>query len=79
MCVRSWIRSHITKVSSARRWSSRSLAASAGSSSLVISDAARSTRRNRAASRSAKIAPQVNVGISRIATDSGNSTAEFVS
>ena len=79
MWVRSWMRSHITKVSSARRWSFSRRSASAGSSSRVISDAVRTTRRNRAASRSAKMAPQVNDGISRIATVSGKSTAESVS
>ena len=79
MWVRSWIRSHMTNVCSVSFWSSSSRPASSGSSSLVISDAARTTRRNLAASRSAKIAPQVNVGTSRIATLSGKSTAEFVS
>ena len=79
MCVRSWMMSHITNVRSASSWSSSRAAASSGSSSFVISDAARTTRRYRAASRSWKIAPHVNGGISRIATVSGNSTAEFVS
>ena len=79
MWVRSWIRSHITKVSCVSRWSSSICAASGGRSSLVTSTAARTTLRNRAASRSQKIPPQVNGGISRMATVSGNSTAELVS
>ena len=41
--------------------------------------AARTTRRNRAASRSAKMPPQVKLGISRMAIVSGNSVAAFVS
>ena len=45
----------------------------------VVSAAAPTTRRYRAASRSAKIAPQVNGGMARIATVSGNSTAELES
>ena len=80
MWVRSWMRSHITKVRSVSAWSSSRRCASGVSSSFVISAAASRRRvRKRAASRSAKIAPQVNGGISRIATVSGNSTAELVS
>ena len=79
MCERSWMRSHITNVSSASSWSSSSSCCVGSSSSLVIAAASRTTARKRAASRSWKIAPQVNAGISRIATVSGNSTAEFVS
>ena len=71
MWVRSWMRSHMTKVSSVSRWSSSSRAASGGRASLVVSAAAATTARNRAASRSAKIAPQVNFGTSRMATVSG--------
>ena len=69
----------MTNVSSVSCWSSSSRAASGGSARLVVSAAAATTRRNRAASRSAKIAPQVNFGTSRMATVSGNSTAELVS
>ena len=79
MCVRSWMRSHITKVPSASSWLESSSASSAGSSSWVISAAAETTRRKRAASRSWKMAPHVKVGISRMATVSGKRTAEFVS
>ena len=44
-----------------------------------MSAAAATTRRKRAASRSAKIAPHVKGISSLIATVSGNSTAELVS
>jgi len=45
MWVRSWMMSHITNVFSARAWSSSIRAASSGSSSFVMADAARTTRR----------------------------------
>ena len=45
MWVRSWMMSHITNVCSVSDWSSSMRAAAAGSSSLVISAAARVTRR----------------------------------
>ena len=80
LCVRSWTRSQSTKVSSASRCDSSSLAASGGSSSLSVSVAALDTRLNRAASRSAKMPPQVKrSGAWRTATVSGKSTAEWVS
>jgi hypothetical protein len=79
LCVRSWIMSQSPNASCASAWSATSRAASSGSSSRVTSAAAEVTARNLAASRSLKIAPQVNFGTSRMATVSGNSTAELVS
>ena len=69
----------MTKARSASSWSAMRRAASGGRDRRVTAAASETTRRNRAASRSAKMPPHVKVGISRIATVSGKSTAEFVS